>query len=66
MSKIFNQSSYVENGQFSGGSTIIATTGGAFTTASVVYGGLYVGEVVVVVCNRLLQRVEVGWFRVHR
>jgi hypothetical protein len=45
MSKIFNQSSYVENGQFSGGTAIIATTGGAFLTASVVYGGVYVGEV---------------------
>jgi len=45
MSKVFNQQSYVENGQFSGGSTIIATTGDAFLTASVVYGGLYVGEV---------------------
>jgi len=45
MSKNFNQQSYVENGQFSGGETIIATTGGAFLTASVVYGGLYVGEV---------------------
>jgi hypothetical protein len=45
MSKILNQASYVENGQFSGGTPIIATTGGAFLTASVVYGGLYVGEV---------------------
>ena len=45
MSKLFNQQSYVENGQFSGGTTIIATTGNAFLTASVVYGGLYVGEV---------------------
>ena len=45
MSKVFNQQSYVENGQFSGGSTIIATTGGAFATGSAVYGGLYVGQV---------------------
>jgi len=45
MSKVLNQQSYVENGQFSGGNTIISTTGGAFLTASVVYGGLYVGEV---------------------
>jgi hypothetical protein len=45
MSKIFNQSSYVENGQFSGGNPIIPTTAGAFLTASVVYGGVYVGEV---------------------
>ena len=45
MSKILNQQSYVENGQFSGGSAVVPTTGGAFLTASVVYGGLYVGEV---------------------
>ena len=45
MSKLFNQQSYVENGQFSGGTTVVATTGAAFATASLVYGGLYVGEV---------------------
>ena len=45
MSKIFNQQSYVENGQFSGGNTIIPTTGDAFLSASVLYSGLYVGEV---------------------
>lgn len=45
MSKIFNQASYVENGQFSGGNAIIPTTAAAFLTASVVYGGVYVGEV---------------------
>ena len=45
MSKIFNQASYVENGQFSGGSTVVATSGAAFASSSVVYGGLYVGEV---------------------
>ena len=45
MSKILNQASYVENGQFSGGSAITPLSGGSFATASVVYGGLYVGEV---------------------
>ena len=45
MSKILNQQSYVENGQFSGGTLISPVGGGAFLTASVVYGGLYVGEV---------------------
>lgn len=66
MSKILNQSSYVENGQFSGGQTIIATTGDAFLTASVVYGGLYVGEVgnltVKTVDNSILTFVSASGF----
>jgi len=45
MSKLFNEKGFVENGQFSGGNAIIPTTGNAFLTASVVYGGVYVGEV---------------------
>ena len=45
MSKILNQASYVENGQFSGGEVITLTTGSAFSNASCSYGGLYVGLV---------------------
>jgi hypothetical protein len=45
MSKILNQASYVENGQFSGGEVITLTTGSAFSDASGSYGGLYVGLV---------------------
>ena len=44
MSKLFNQQSYVENGQFSGGTSVTLLSGNAFMTASVVFGGLYVGE----------------------
>jgi hypothetical protein len=44
MSKIFNQQLYVENGQFSGGTNVTLLSGNAFMTASVVYGGLYVGQ----------------------
>ena len=47
MSKIFNQQSYVENGQFAGGTTLTAPylSGSAFLNASASYGGLYVGQV---------------------
>jgi hypothetical protein len=45
MSKLFNQQSYVENGQFSGGSAVTLTTGATFLNASGSFGGLYVGEV---------------------
>jgi hypothetical protein len=45
MSKLFNQQSYVENGQFSGGENITLTTGSAFLNASASFGGLYVGLV---------------------
>jgi hypothetical protein len=47
MSKLFNQQSYVENGQFSGGTTLLAPylSSSAFLDASASYGGLYVGEV---------------------
>jgi len=45
MSKIINQSGYVENGQFTGGENIALTTGSAFLNASGSYGGLYVGLV---------------------
>ena len=46
MSKILNQASYVENGQFSGGTTLVAPylSGSAFSTATTLYGGLYVGQ----------------------
>ena len=40
---LLNQQSYVENGQFSGGNTIVPTTGTAFQTATSIYGGVYVG-----------------------
>lgn len=40
MSKIFNEQSYVENGQFSGG---LATTGSNTTDLPFIAGGLYVG-----------------------
>lgn len=45
MSKIFNQSGIVENGQFSGGQAVTLTTGATFLNASGSFGGLYVGEV---------------------
>ena len=47
MSKLFNQQSYVENGQFSGGTTLTAPylSGSAFLNATASYGGLYVGQV---------------------
>jgi hypothetical protein len=45
MSKLFNQQSYVENGQFSGGQNVTLTTGSAFSEATDIYGGLYVGLV---------------------
>jgi hypothetical protein len=45
MSKLFNQQSFVENGQFSGGSTVTLTTGATFLNASGSFGGLYVGQV---------------------
>jgi hypothetical protein len=47
MSKLFNQQSFVENGQFSGGTRLTAPyeSGSAFLNASASYGGLYVGEV---------------------
>jgi hypothetical protein len=41
MSKILNQSSYVENGQFSGGQAVTASAG----SLPFVAGGLYVGTV---------------------
>jgi hypothetical protein len=41
MSKILNQSSYVENGQFSGGQSVTASAG----NLPFVAGGLYVGTV---------------------
>jgi hypothetical protein len=40
---ITNQKLYVENGQFSGGESITPTTGSAFTGATTIYGGVYVG-----------------------
>jgi hypothetical protein len=43
MSKILNQASYVENGQFSGGQTI--TGSNPIGSLPFVAGGLYVGEV---------------------
>lgn len=43
MSKILNENGYVENGQFSGGEVVTLTTGSAFSDATTVYGGLYVG-----------------------
>lgn len=45
MSKLFNQQAFVENGQFSGGTTVVATSGATFLNASGSFGGLYVGEV---------------------
>lgn len=45
MSKLFNQQSNVENGQFSGGQPVTLTTGATFLNASGSFGGLYVGEV---------------------
>jgi hypothetical protein len=48
MSKVFNQKSYVENGQFSGGANILATSGSLFMSETgsfgFVAGGLYVGN----------------------
>lgn len=41
MSKLFNQQSYAENGQFSGGLTVT----GSADPIPFVAGGLYVGEV---------------------
>ena len=41
MSKLFNQQSYVENGQFSGGLTVT----GSGDPLPFVAGGLYVGQV---------------------
>ena len=41
MSKLFNQQSYVENGQFSGGLTVT----GSNDPLPFVAGGLYVGQV---------------------
>jgi len=41
MSKLFNQQSYVENGQFSGGLTVT----GSNNPLPFVAGGLYVGQV---------------------
>ena len=43
MSKILNQASYVENGQFSGGQTI--TGSNPIGSLPFIAGGLYVGEV---------------------
>jgi hypothetical protein len=43
MSKILNQASYVENGQFSGGQTI--TGSNPIGSLPFTAGGLYVGEV---------------------
>jgi hypothetical protein len=43
MSKIINQNGYIENGQFSGGQVVTLTTGSAFTDATEIFGGLYVG-----------------------
>jgi len=45
MSKVINLAGNVENGQFSGGEAISTLGGGAFMTASVVFSGLYVGQV---------------------
>jgi len=42
MSKVFNQSSYVENGQFSGGQEV--TGSHPLTPLPFVAGGLYVGQ----------------------
>ena len=46
MSKIINQNGYVENGQFAGGTSLTAPylSGSAFSNATTLYGGLYVGE----------------------
>jgi hypothetical protein len=50
MSKILNQKDYVQNGQFSGGASVIPSSGSTFNGASFenpqfgfVAGGLYVG-----------------------
>lgn len=52
MSKILNQQSYVENGQFSGGAAVTPVSGAAFNNSTAgnpqlgfVAGGLYVGGV---------------------
>jgi len=52
MSKILNQQSYVENGQFSGGVAVTPTSGSTFVNSTsgnpsfgFVAGGLYVGGV---------------------
>jgi len=48
MSKVFNQQSYAENGQFSGGANVLPTTGSLFNSETgsfgFVAGGLYVGN----------------------
>ena len=44
MSKIQNQQSYVENGQFAGGESVTLTTGSAFNASTKIYGGLYIGQ----------------------
>jgi len=52
MSKILNQQSYVENGQFSGGVAVTPTSGSTFVNSTAgnpsfgfVAGGLYVGGI---------------------
>jgi hypothetical protein len=52
MSKIINQQNFVENGQFSGGASVVPTSGSAFVNATddnpqfgFVAGGLYVGGI---------------------
>jgi hypothetical protein len=47
MGTIINQNGYVENGQFTGGTALIApySSGSGFLNATESYGGLYVGEV---------------------
>lgn len=45
MGTIINQTGFVENGQFTGGSAITLTTGATFLNASGSFGGVYVGEV---------------------
>lgn len=50
--KLANQQNYIQNGQFSGGATVVPTSGSTFASASnsnpqfgFIAGGLYVGEV---------------------
>ena len=45
MGTLINQTGFVENGQFAGGSAVTLTTGATFLNASGSFGGLYVGEV---------------------